>query len=141
MTKKLTIPSHPFVKTGDMNPRKKKNNTKNQLITGTTLGELEQLVDPILDLFELLLEAGLVDDGRIALDLAQRVIELGQPVAVLVDRVLHQVVAGRTVQAAVLPVVLVLLAAVARSALDVRQTLPRDELLFSPGCRRNVGKF
>lgn len=76
-------------------------------------------VDFLLNGLQFPLELGVIDDGRILLDLAQHAVQLGKLAAVVVGGVLHQVVAVRAVQAALMAVELVLLAPVAPTALDV----------------------
>jgi hypothetical protein len=87
------------------------------------LSVVPQLVHPLLHLIEFSLKVNVVNNGRGVSDIAQQLQQLAQFRSMLVNSVLHQVVAIGTVNTALLAVVLILLALVAVKTLNIIVTL------------------
>lgn len=80
---------------------------------------LDQNLDLLFDRLQFFVELRVIDDGRVGGDLLQHGIQVGQFAAVVVGRIAHQIVAVGTVDAALVTIELVLLAAIAAAPLDV----------------------
>lgn len=92
-------------------------------------GLIPQLLHNSLHILQLLLKVLVADDGRVTGYIMQHFLQFAKSGSMVIGSALHQVVAGRTIHAATLSVVLVLLAAITLTTLHILQTLQTKSTL------------
>lgn len=92
-------------------------------------GLIPQHLHNSLDILQLLLKVPVTDDRRVIGYITQHFLQFSKSGSMVIGSTLHQVVAGRTIHAATLSVVLVLLAAITLTTLYILQTLQTKSTL------------